>query len=207
MSYRNYFFRKFINGYHRLRLKNKEFSLFSSNCNGGCICHDLGLRFRSPFVNLYLSAEDYLRFLLAPEEYLREELVFLEDAGVSYPVARLKDLTLHFMHYETPEEARRSWERRKQRVNWDNLFVLMTDKDGCNDEILRAFDALPYRNKVIFTHVPRPDIPSAVYIPGFEGNGEVGNCDEFVSEGSGRKYYDYFDYVKWFNEGYGYAES
>ncbi len=201
MSYCNYFFRKLINQANRLRLKNKTFTLFSSNCNGACICHDLGLQFRSPFVNLYLNAEDYIKFLQQPKTYLDTPLTFLPDTGKAYPVAMLKDITLHFMHYATQQEAEEAWNRRKQRIDWDNLFVLMTEKDGCTEEILKAFDALPYPNKAVFTRIPMPHIQSAVYIPGFEDAGEVGNCDAFVSSYTGKKYFDYFDYVKWFNEG------
>ena len=77
MSYRNYFFRWFICEYNRRRLKNKTLSLFSSNCNGGCICHDLSLQFRSPFINLYLDASDYMKFLENPKGYLEEPLEFI----------------------------------------------------------------------------------------------------------------------------------
>lgn len=52
--------------YHRIlfaRLKNKEFSLIANNCNGGFILHDLGLQFRSPFVNLYINPNDYIFIL------------------------------------------------------------------------------------------------------------------------------------------------
>ena len=174
MSYSNYFFRKIINHANRLRLKNKTFSRFASNCNGGCICHDLGLQFRSPFVNLYLNAEDYIKFLENPKEYLDTPLEFLRDSGKTYPVGILKDITLHFVHYDSPKEAYDAWQRRKERIDWENLFVLMTDKDGCTEELLKQFDALHYRNKAVFTHVPMPHIRSAVYIPGFENAEEVG---------------------------------
>lgn len=200
MSYSNYFFRKIRNGYNRLRLKNKDFSLFASNCNGGCICHDLGLPFRSPFVNLYLTAPDFVRFLQAPREYLACPLEF-QQTQKAYPVAKLKDVTLHFMHYDSAEAAQSAWERRTMRINWDDLFVLMSDQDGCTEELLQKFDALPYRHKAVFTHVPQPQIRSAVYIPGFEDKPSVGNCDAFVNQRRGKKYFDAFDYVKWFNEG------
>lgn len=201
MSYRNYFSRKLINIVNRLRLKNKTFTLFSSNCNGCCICHDLGLQFRSPFVNLCLSAEDYIKFLRDPKKYLDSPLVFLVDTDKAYPLGMIRDITLHFMHYATAQEAESAWNRRKQRINWDNLFVLMSDRDGCTQELLEEFDKLPYPNKAVFTHTPMPHIRSAVYIPGFEKDGEVGNCDAFVNRCSGRKYFDAFDYVTWFNEG------
>lgn len=200
MSYANLISRKIIRRINRRRLKNKTFSLFSSNCNGCCICHDLGLQFRSPFVNLYLSAEDYMRFLRQPKRYLSVPLDFSEESDVGYPVGRLRDITLHFVHYATAEEAAQAWQRRTARIDWDNLFVLMTDRDGCTEEMLKEFDALPYKNKAVFTHVPMPHIQSAVYIPGFETEPAVGNCDAFVNGFSGKKYFDYFDYVKWFNE-------
>ncbi len=201
MSYSNYFSRKIINKHNQLRLKNKTFTLFSSNCNGGCICHDLGLQFRSPFVNLYLNAEDYIKFLKDPKFYLEAPLEFTDNGEKPYPVGVLKDITLHFMHYHSPHEAEEAWNRRKKRIDWNNLFILWADKDGCTEELLQQFDALPYRNKAVFTHKPMPQIRSAIYIPGFEEQGEVGNCDAFINNFSGKKYFDYFNYVKWFNEG------
>lgn len=203
MSYSNYGLRKVRNWVNRRRLKNRAFSLFSSNCNGACILHDLGLEFCSPFVNLWMTAPDFVKLLESPRDYLAADLEFAEDSGYAYPVARVLDVTVHFAHYKTAEEAESAWRRRCQRVNWDDLFVLMTDRDGCDEDILRRFDALPYPHKVIFTHVPRPDIASAVYIPGFEEQEAVGNCVEFVNGWSGKRYYDYFDYVKWFNQAEG----
>ena len=63
MSRLNIALRHFRNTYNRLRLKNKDFSLFSSNCNGGCICHDLGLAFRSPYRGKkYFDSFDYVNW-------------------------------------------------------------------------------------------------------------------------------------------------
>ena len=200
MSRMNLVLRYFRNTYNRLRLTNKDFSVFASNCNGACICHDLGLQFRSPFVNLFLSAPDFVRFLGAPRAYLDAPLDFITTEH-PYPVAKLKDITIHFMHYTSPQEAQAAWQRRTNRINWDNLFVLMSDQDGCTPEVMAAFDALPYQNKVIFTHLPQPDIRSAVYIPGFEDQDTVGNCDSYISPWRGKKYFDAFDYTNWFSGG------
>ena len=199
MSYRNYIFRRVINARNRKRLKNHTFTLFSNNCNGGCICHDLGLEFRSPFINLFITAPDYMKILRAPHDYLGKPLDFLAQHPESYPVAMLGDAKIHFMHYHSDEEAKSAWQRRLKRIDWDNLLVLMSDQDGCTEEIIREFDALPYKHKALFTHIPHPEIASAVYIPGFEERDSVGNCDAFISKGSGRKYFDAFDYVAWFN--------
>ena len=201
MSWSNYYLRKAANIFRRMRLKRKSATVFSSNCIGGCISNDLGLQFGSPFVNLWVESPDFVRLLESPKEYLEKEPVFLEQEEYSFPVAMLGDVKLFFAHYHSNEEALRIWQRRRGRIDWDNVFVLMTDRDGCDEELLRRFDALPYKNKAVFTHVPRPDIASAVYIPGFEKEDQVGNCVDFVNRWSGKRYYDYFDYVKWLNEG------
>lgn len=201
MHYRNTILRVLINHHNRKRLKNTEFSLFANNCNGGCICHDLDLQFRSPFVNLYLATPDYIKFLKNPQKYLNEPLIFFNHESKTYPVAKLSDIELFFVHYDSINEATEAWNRRKERICWDNLFVLMTDQDECTDKVLNDFDSLPYKNKVVFTHIPRPDVKSSVYIPGFENEPEMGNCDAYVNAWSGRKYFDAFDYVEWFNKG------
>ena len=77
-----------------------------------------------------------------------------------FPLAMLGDITLNMMHYKTFEEAVDAWEKRKARINWDNLIVMMitTDKNT-----LEQFDALPYDKKVCF--VPfKSDLNSAFYI-------------------------------------------
>lgn len=201
MLYSNTILRVLINHHNRKRLKNTNFSLFANNCNGGCICHDLNLQFRSPFVNLYLTTPDYIKFLKEPQKYLNEPLMFFNNDKGTYPIAKLVDIELFFLHYSSIEEAAEAWNRRKERICWDNLFVLMTDQDGCSDKVLHDFDSLPYKNKVVFTHIPRPDIKSSVYIPGFENEATVGNCDAFINSWSGKKYFDAFNYVEWFNKG------
>lgn len=53
------------------------------------------------------------------------------------------------MHYETFEDFIDMWERRKPRINWDNLFVMMfLFKE--NKKLLETFDELPYKKKVCF---------------------------------------------------------
>lgn len=198
MSRLNSWLRRLRNKRFRRKLHNKEFSIFASNCNGTMITHDLGQQFRSPFVNLWLTSEDFVAFLEKPKAYLEQELVFM-DSQYPYPVAKLGDISLYFQHYETPEQAAQAWNRRKERINWDNLFVMMTDRDNCTQALLHRFDALPYKNKVVFTHIPMPEIASAVYIPGFENQNSVGVCSEFTDRWRGKRHYDSFDFVSWLN--------
>ena len=186
--------------YNRKRLKNRDFSLISSNCNGALILHDLGLRFNSPFVNLWIRPKDYIKMLKDLKGYMESDLVFVNEEGISYPIGLLKDIKVYFQHYSSREEALKKWNERKNRINYDNLFVIFTDRDGCTIEDIKEFDNIEsIKNKVVFTHSRTNDIDSAVYIKGFENEDEVGNLYEYMTPRKIKKYYDQFDYVRWFN--------
>ena len=176
--------------------KNYNFSVFSSNCVGCLMLHDLGLPFNSPFVNLYLEAKDYLKYLENPQKYNQMEFTEISSA-CNYPVALLGDLTVYFVHYKTFEEAVSAFKRRVARISYENLFVIFSERDGCTYEDLITFDALPYKNKVVFTHKPYPDIKSSFCIEGFENDGELGSIIEWDKK-LGEKIYDRFDFTNWF---------
>lgn len=76
---------------------------------------------------------------------------------------------------------------------------MMTDKNGCTYEDMLAFDRLPYENKVIFTHIPYPEIKSSFYIKGFEDQNEVGILSDFKPGFWRRRWIDDFDYVSFLN--------
>lgn len=148
------------------QLQRSRLSIFSLNCCGGLISSFLGLQFLSPFVNLFLGEEDFIKFLRAPRVYLEcsprfEKLTRTSrEAPGGYPLFSLGDISLHMMHYKDPADALELWNARKQRINWDNLFVTMCTKD---EKILAQFDALPYDKKACF--VPfKSDSDSAYYI-------------------------------------------
>lgn len=192
--------RIFINRRLKSRLQNHGMTVISANCVGAFILHDLNEPFNSPFVNLYLSPNDFVRYLQNIEFYQRQSLTFIQSEK-PYPVAKLADLKVHFMHYRNSQEAQQKWLARSARMNLDNLFIMMTDKDdaqGMAYEDLVAFDQLPFKNKVVFTRKPYPEFKSAFYIKGFEKQNQVGDLFTF-SGWNGVKYYDQFDYVAWFN--------
>lgn len=192
-------FRAMYNWNNRRRLKNCDFSLISSNCVGGTILHDLNLPFNSPFINLWLEPKDFLKFCERMNHYLDSTLRFTNFDGINYPVGMLDDIKIYFQHYSSEEEAANAWNRRKQRINMNNLFVMFTDRDGCTYEDLIRFDKLDIINKVVFTHVKYPDISSAYYIHGFETETCVGHLMELKNNYTYKKYIDAFKYVSWFN--------
>ncbi|MDO4701645.1 MAG: DUF1919 domain-containing protein [Erysipelotrichaceae bacterium] len=199
MSIVNVKLRKLVNWYHQKRLKNHDFSIIASNCIGSFICHDLHVRFNSPFVNLWLHADDFIKYLQNMRYYNSCTLTFIKEEGIEYPVGLLDDIKIYFKHYKNEEEAKTKWIQRVKRINYDNLFVIFTDRDGCTYQHLKAFEELDIKNKVVFTHKPYPEFKSAYYIKGFEQQDKLGNLYEYRHRFTGFKYYDQFNYVKWLN--------
>lgn len=182
------------------KLDNRNFSLIASNCNGAIILHDLKLKFNSPFVNLWIKPKDFIKMLKNLKYYMDCELSFTNEEDIAYPIGIIDDIKIYFQHYKSEEEAKNKWNERRRRINYDNLFVLFTDRDGCTKQDLIDFDNLEYKNKAVFVHKPLPDIKSAIYIKGFEQNDSVGICMDYRGLFSLKRYYDDFDYVTWFNQ-------
>ena len=103
------------------------------------------------------------------------------------PVGKLGDIEVVFLHYKTEEEAKEKWERRKKRINWDNLYIKFSMMNCCKMEHLTEFEALDCEAKVVFvnnrelTHMG----DGFVYVPGYEDREDVGNDTNH--------YADYFD--------------
>ncbi|MGY4676111.1 DUF1919 domain-containing protein [Pasteurella sp. P03HT] len=194
----NAYIRYFLNQEKRKRLIKRDITIISSNCLGGFMLHDLNLRFNSPFINLYLTAKDFIRYLQNIEFYQSQPLEFIQTKK-AYPVGKLADLHIHFMHYHNEQEAHEKWQQRSQRMNLENLFIIMTDRDGCTYQDLVEFDTLSFNNKVVFTSKSYPELKSAVKISGFEQEEMVGDLSEYTGF-NGKRYYDQFDYVAWFNK-------
>lgn len=181
-------------------LKNRDFTIITSNCVGTMIYHDLNMPFFSPTINLTIGMNDFVRFAENLGWYMEKELVELKGE-YGYPIGMLEDVRINFLHYESFEEAALKWEVRKKRINWDNLFFIGTERGDCTYETLCRFDKLPYRNKVVFTHVVYPEISSSYKINGFEENEQLGKILEFKEQFKKRRYLDDFDYVNFLNLG------
>ena len=76
--------RFFINHSLQRKLTNQGMTVISANCVGAFILHDLHQPFNSPFVNLYLSPQDFLRYLQNMNFYLTQPLTFVKTEK-SYP--------------------------------------------------------------------------------------------------------------------------
>ena len=182
----------------RKRLDNLNFSIIASNCVGTIIYHDLDLPFLSPTINLTIEMDDFIRFAENLKWYMEQEIVELKGEK-GCPAGMLGDVKINFVHYDTFEEGVRKWEERKERINWDNLLLIGSERDGCSYETLERFDRLPYENKVILTRVRYPEISSAYCIEGLEKKEELGMVLNYKKQFFRRRYLDDFDYVAFIN--------
>ena len=147
-------------------LRENTPTIFAPNCWGGITYHQLGLQFCSPFINMHIPHDEYLRFLSDPKYYMSQELKLREmyiDESLDkpFPVAELGDISLWMNHYDDFEEAAAIFERRAARINWENLFVMFFDDDPHKIE---QFLELPYEHKICF--VPwETDIDGLIPVP------------------------------------------
>lgn len=171
------------------RLGDKDFTIICSNCAAGVFYHDLGKQFLTPTVNMAFDGEDFCKFCEDLERYLAMELVGYITDEVPYPVGHLEDVELRFVHYKSFSEAKEKWDSRKQRVRWDKLLIMATDRDGMGKpENMQRFDKLPYP-KLMYTARKYPEYPWAVYCPCFSRRPEVGVITG-VADMSGLRFYE-----------------
>ncbi len=150
---------------HRIKLLRQqfhqsEFTLISQNCIGGVFYHDMGMKFDSPTINLFFTANDYLRFVLKLDYYLSLPLEM--HWGEEYPIGILGDVNIYFMHYETCTKAEESWKRRVQRIHQDKIMILATDRNGFGKAEYQIWEKIPYP-KLLFTVHPEFSEDSVLY--------------------------------------------
>ncbi len=176
-----------------------DFTIISCNCIGGLLYHDLGMQFKSPTINMFIPAPDFVRFCLDLKRYLSYDVEKVESEE-KFPVGKIGDVTVNFMHYSDFDEAREKWNERKKRVNFDKIFVIMTDRDGYTDELLGEFDKIEYP-KVLFSHkfIDRDDV---AYVKRDRRRKECRDLTDYVNLKGVRSYEYYFDFEKWFTGKY-----
>lgn len=145
-------------------IKNKNFSVISNNCWAGRVYQYLDMPYLSPTAGLYFFAPDYIKFVSDLRRYLATELRFIEPEESKYyeeikkrnqtdkPIGILDDVEIVFLHYKTKEEAAEKWNRRKKRVNFDNIILKFSRMDLCTEKEIEEFDRLLFKNKFILNN-------------------------------------------------------
>lgn len=157
----------------RKKLKYKNFTIISNNCWGGLIYQSYGLQYNTPTIGLYFMADDYIKFVSNLKNYISKELVFinpleskahkLKNAEITFPVAKLDDIEIYFMHYKSEEEAKEKWTRRCKRINWNKIIYKFSNQNLCSQDLMEKFMELPLENKICFTN-EKNNIDDVIYI-------------------------------------------
>ena len=190
-----------INYKNRKRLKNKDCTIICSNCLGGFIYHWLGMKFNSPFINIYMENNDYIKALENFDEFIESDIKEYTGTDISFPVGiGVHGEKIYFMHYTDFKSAKEKWDERKKRINKNNMCVILANLgEGLNSkgerlEIIDRFKALPFRNKIILTGDEIND--NVIYnLKNFNEDSQfIYSYDKY-----GRRFIDQFDYVEFIN--------
>lgn len=187
-------------------LKYTNFTIISNNCWGGWVYRFFGLPYQSPTIGLFFLSDDYLKFINNLKEYLGKELVFIkpEEANKAervkayvkafgkYPIGRLGDIDIHFLHYDSEKEAYSKWNRRKERIDYSRVIIKISKQNLWEDRFAEEFDRFEFPNKLFFTNR---------YYKNYSGRQVIFRRDRECSEtrNEGKYYHRYINILRYIN--------
>ncbi len=181
----------------RKKLKSTDFSIVSNNCWGSFIYQKYGLPYQSPTAGLFILGHDFVKLCRDWEKYFKARLEFIPWETASYhyallqedpyPIARLDDIEIYFMHYHSEEEAAEKWYRRIKRVNPEHMIFKLSQREECSRKDIEDFVKLPLKHKVCFSY---DNVPGSILVP--ELKNFVGDEMDIVNK--------YFDEITILNE-------
>jgi len=142
-------------------LKDKKFVIVCDNCWAGSVYQWLERPYNSPFISIGFYGDCYIKLLSDFDNYMSKQLNFVTESKyknreITYPLALLGDIELHFTHYKTEEEAKTKWNRRTARMmedsnNKDDYIFMMSDAWYATEQNFKDFNQLPLKNKISFS--------------------------------------------------------
>lgn len=134
-----------------IKLRENPVSIITNDCFGGMLYHYLNLEFSSPFINCWIEANDFLLLVNNLEQYMKQPLLLKQEGDIyQCPVGTLTYLhnriCIHFNHAYSFDEAKSEFDRRRNRIHWDNIFIC---SNISRKEYAESFINVPYRKKNI----------------------------------------------------------
>lgn len=188
---------------HQLLISD-DFTIISNNCWGGVIYKYFGMRFQSPTVGMYFFSDEYIKFLKKLRFYLSQPLIvrnvesskYKEEIlrrGQSPLIGWLDDVEIVLLHFHDASEAKRKWNYRLQRINYNKLIIKFNDTNLFTKQNLDEFEKLDFENKICFTGTYYPGYKSTIYFKEYKGIGYVVNDTKI------RHWRRYFNVIKYIN--------
>lgn len=183
------------------RLHQQPFCLISNNCLGRRLYQILGRDYNTPFVGLFMMPECFTELVIHFEEYMSRDLRFVKvskhkilnehrESGSRYPIGIIGGAEIHFLHYESEQEALEKWNRRKARIDMHNLYFLMVSNGPYDETLLRRYTSKNAQDKVFFHQERKRQLPSGVYIPS-----DMPNMGNLYSQY--QRFVGHFDFADW----------
>lgn len=197
---------------YRKRNQNYDFTLISQNCVGGVIYSDLGLPFYSPTINLFIEDENFVKLAEHPEYYfsikaepLMDKFIDPVDSSISYPKILVGDIEICCLHYADCQDAIDAWERRRKRVNLDNIYVIGNSWNLHGDlKLIERLSNVDYPTKIFVLPGEAISDKCIVLQEDFWHLDERGIVRPNITDlipGDSYKYFErMFDFVGWLNQ-------
>lgn len=190
---------KFINPIlscnRRKKLVTDKFTIISNNCWGGRCYEYFNLPKLTPTVGAYFYAEDYLKFCSNLKYYLGIPLVVnkatyskhfesLKNKGEEdVLVGFLDDVEIVFLYYYDEETIISKWNRRIERINWNNIILKFSYQNECSKKIIEEFLKIKDYSKFVLVgkHITN-DKDEIVYARshGYETVDETENFNKYI---------------------------
>ena len=111
---------------------------------------------------MFFIGEEYIKFIYNLKYYINSELTFITIEDSKYKdylkkikysgiIGKVDDVEICFLHYKSEREAYDKWNRRKKRINWDNILYKFNDQNNCTYNDLKKFEEFSAKNKICFT--------------------------------------------------------
>lgn len=176
-------------------------TLITNNCWGGVISSNYKMPFCSPTINLQILPEEFPEFCQHLKFYMQQELVeckeltawhrdYMEhmfgDEFPNCPLGLLCDMLVVFQHYESFSEAKAAWDRRKKRIDYDNIGYLFHVKNVTYSAPARDFMKLDLPNSICITEDFELEGAYAFHVPegmdAFGGINDHGRMRRIIEE-------------------------
>lgn len=159
------------------KLNNTDFTIISNNCWGG-ICYEyFGLPKNSPTVGTYIYAEDYIKLISNLRYYMELDIKMIDANEANHyedlknanhldaPVGQLDDVEIVFLHYKDKDIAKDKWQRRVERINWNNLIFKFSYMCKCSDQQIEDFTRVSGIKKFCFVPKEFDDMTDLIIHP------------------------------------------
>lgn len=195
----------------RIKLKNKNITIFANNCLAGFIYQRYGLKYLSPTIGINFEPLQFVKFCQNYKYYISLEMqetkefnqAWFSSIGggkIDFPVGKLGDINVYFQHSKSFQEAKNDWNKRKLRINPDNVYMILYDVNP-SIEAFKEFEKINFKNKLYLYHKGEHiDSNLAFFIKGFNEKLARGWWSKMNKNNPfSKKYFEQFDYTKWFN--------